>query len=264
MDALVLSPMHFLAVGGNWRDQFVPFTAIHVATVAVCAAAMLAACGIGRWCRDPARERRFRVVWGWAVLAYQSWYITWYAMPHRWDWKESLPLQLCDLAAFVAAFAMLTQWRPWRTILYFWGIGLSTQAFFTPTMAMGPMHTKFWLFWLGHTAIVGSAVYDVVVKGYRPRLRDLGFVLLTTYLLTMSVFFFNVLLSKLVQEPINYWYIGESKPDNPTVIDRLGPWPLSVLWLMCIVITDFVMLWAIWPVGARVLGRPATAAPCKD
>jgi hypothetical integral membrane protein (TIGR02206 family) len=157
---------------------------------------------------------------------------------------------------------MVTQWRPWRTILYFWGLGLSTQAFFTPTLDLGPMHTKYWLFWVGHTAIVGSAVYDMVVRGYRPTLRDLGFALLTTYTLNMSIFYFDVLLTDLVKEPISYWYIGPSKPDKPTVIDKLGRWPLRVLWVALIVITDFILLWAVWPILRRLLGRDplATAA----
>jgi uncharacterized membrane protein YwaF len=115
------------------------------------------------------------------------------------------------------------------------------------------MHTKYWLFWVGHTAIVGSAVYDMVVRGFRPTLRDLGFALLTTYTLSMSIFYFDVLLTDLVKEPISYWYIGQSKPDKPTVIDKLGRWPLRVLWVALIVITDFILLWAVWPILRRLL-----------
>src|SRR4029450_5624684 len=133
----------------------------------------------------------------------------------------------------------VTQWRPWRTLLYFWGIGLSTQAFFTPTVQYGVGHIKFWMFWIGHTMIVGSAVYDVVVRGYRPRARDWWFAVATTYTLCMTVFYFDVLMSRAGGMPINYWYIGDTKPSNPTLIDDLGPWPLRVLFLSGIVVLDF-------------------------
>ena len=260
-------PLLILANGESWLERFVPFTMFHIATVAVCAAAMLGACWLGRKWHPHVKERKFRLVWGWAVLIYQTWYVVWYALPSRWDWKESLPLQLCDLAAFVAGMAMVTQWHRWRTLLYFWGIGLSTQAFLTPTLDLGIMHTKFWLFWVGHTAIVGSAVYDVVVRGFRPRARDLGFAILFTSYGVLLVFYFNVLLTDLVKEPISYWYVGPSKPEKPTIIDELGPWPLRVLWLSGIVICDFILLWAVWPALRKLTGGRdpvATAAVGND
>jgi uncharacterized membrane protein YwaF len=119
----------------------------------------------------------------------------------------------------------------------------------------GVLHLKFWMFWVGHTMIVGSAVYDVVVGGYRPRLKDLALVLAATYGLCMTVFYMDVLLTDVLRMPINYWYIGPSKPDTPSLIDQLGPWPLRVAVVIGIVVTDFVLLWAVWPIAARLTGR---------
>lgn len=240
----------------DWRVDFRSFTAIHFLTVAAFGAAMIGSCWVGRQWRGTARERRFRVAWGWVILVYQMWYTAWYLMPWRFEWRVSLPLQLCDLAAFVAGLAMVTSWRPWRSILYFWGLGLSTQAFFTPTLQFGVLHIKFWMFWIGHTMIVGSAVYDVVVGGYRPRWRDLWFVLAATYALCLTMFYLDVLMTDLVGSPISYWYIGPSKPENPTVIDKLGPWPLRVATIIGIVVAEFVVLWAVWPLARLVTGRP--------
>jgi hypothetical integral membrane protein (TIGR02206 family) len=254
----------------NWIDDFQAFSALHIMTVVVFGAAMVGACVIGRRCGyETERERRFRVTWGWIVLVYQTWYSAWYLMPSRFDWRDSLPLQVCDLAAFVAGLAMVSGARVWRTLLYFWGIGLSTQAFFTPTVQYGIGHLKFWMFWIGHTMIVGSAVYDLVVRGYRPRLRDLGTALAITYSLCLTAFFFDVLMTRQLGYPINYWYIGETKPDAPTILDGLGPWPLRVAAVMGIVITEFVLLWAVWPVlgwlraGGRVESGPAPASPAS-
>jgi len=203
------------------------------------------------------------VAWGWIVLAYQIWYSAWYLMPYRFDWRDSLPLQLCDLAAFVAAFAMITHWRVWRTLLYFWGIGLSTQAFFTPTLQYGVGHIKFYMFWIGHTMIVGSAVYDIVIGRYRPSRRDWAEGVLITYTLCMSVFLFNVVMSDWLGYPLNYWYIGNTHPNAATIIDRVGPWPERVISVVVIVLTDFLLLWAVWPLAAflkRCITPPAPTA----
>jgi hypothetical integral membrane protein (TIGR02206 family) len=251
---LVRPPSMMGAWDGDWLSTFAPWTLFHIATVAVCAGAMLAACVGGRCWHPGEKERRFRVAWGWVVLAYQTWYVIWYAMPGRWDWKESLPFQLCDLAAFVAGLAMITQWRPWRTLLYFWGIGLSTQAFFTPIVTTGLASAHFWMFWIGHTMIVGSAVYDVVVRGYRPRMWDLGMALGVTTLYATFIFGFDVVMTRLLNEPINYLYIGPSRPTNPTLVDKLGPWPWRALAIGAIGIADFIVIWAVWPLARRLTG----------
>lgn len=242
----------------SWLDEFVPFSLFHLATVAAFGAAMLASCTLGRCWRNSSKEARFRHAWGWAILAFQVYVTIWYFLPSQYELGRSLPLQLCDLAAFVAAFAMLTQKRWLRTLLYFWGIGLSTQAFFTPVLRSGLAHTHYWLFWIGHTAIVGSAIYDVVVRRYRPTLPDLRFVLL------VSVVYIAAILALDVALDVNYAYVGKTKPLNPTLIDKLGPWPGRVGILALIVIADYVLLWAVWPISRRLspkAGGPAAPPP---
>lgn len=244
----------------DWWSTFVPFTLFHLVCVAACAAAVLAAAAYGHWHRGTPREARFRLGWGWAVLAYQVYTTIFYAS--QCTIQRSLPLQLCDLAAFVAAFAMLTQRRWLRTLLYFWGIGLSTQAFATPIIHDGLGSLRFWMFWIGHIAIVGSAVYDILVGLYRPSRRDLFTAIGLTMAWAALVFTLNIIAET------NYGYIGNTRPDNPTIVDKLGPWPGRVVLIALIVIADFTLLWAVWPAGrwlwSLVTGRPAREAPRLD
>jgi hypothetical integral membrane protein (TIGR02206 family) len=239
----------------TWLHDFVPFTLMHLLTVAAFALAMAGSCYLGHCWRETPREKKFRLGWGWATLAYQTWYTAWYLLPANFTWEKGLPLELCDLAAFVAGLAMVTQWRPWRTLLYFWGIGLSTQAFFTPTLGYGPAHLKFWMFWIGHTMIVGSAVYDIVVLRYRPTLRDFKEVLVVSFLYCLGIFFVNVWLSAETGLAVNYAYIGNTKPQNPTIIDKIGPWPRRVIWVICIVLVDYGLLYGIWALPRAMSGR---------
>lgn len=236
---------------------FVSFSSVHVATVAVCAALMIGACRLGVTWRGTMRERRLRHAWGWAIVAVKSletWY--WFS-PGVYSFEESLPLQLCDLAAVVAALSMLTQWRVARTLLYFWGIGLSTQAFATPTLERGLAHLHYWYFWITHLMIVGSAMYDLVVLGYRPHLRDVLIASAITLTWVGMVTILNV------STGTNYGYIGNMVPDKPTVINKLGPWPARLFIVIGIVAGLFVAMWAIWPLWYRAIGRryPSGDAP---
>lgn len=226
--------------------SFQPFTPFHALTVLACFAAMAAASGLGRSWRGTDRERRFCTTWAWAVLAFQTAVSIYWLLPANFDLNYSLPLQLCDLAAFVAPLALLTQRRPLRTLLYFWGIGLSTQAFFTPIVTTGLASLHFWLFWIGHVVIVGSAIYDVAVRGYRPGLRDLAFASAFSVALTLAMVALNIALGS------NYLYVGDSSPENPTLVDKLGPWPLRIIPMMALGLTVYLIIWAVWPIAAAL------------
>lgn len=221
---------------------FHAFTPTHIIVLLVCATAIIASCYAGRaWIRlnkDDPRERQLRGVWGGFVIGVNLWSLVYWFLPDRWDIKESLPLQLCDLACIIAAIAMLTRQRWAHTLLFFWGIGLSTQAFITPTLKFYPGHMEFWLFWLVHLAIVGSAIYLVAVRRYRPTLRDLTLAIVVSLAWLACMLVLNSNLGS------NYGYVANTHPDRPTVIDKLGPWPQRVFILAAIVIAIFTALWA--------------------
>ncbi len=273
----------------DWAVEFHAFTLQHLATLTLFVGLMVGACWLGRkWLREgggggggggkrvpslargalqktgpgvsrpahpdhPDREWRLRLLWVWTTIAWQTMATVWYLLPRNFDWYESLPLHLCDLAAWVAPLALLTQKRWLRTLLYFWGIGLSTQAFLTPVVEGGHGDFRYWLFFIGHTQIVGSALYDVVVLGYRPRLRDWGIVTLLTLAWIVPVTAFNLLMD------VNYGYTGRMTPGGTTVLDYLGPWP----WRLGTMFVLTQVLWGVvcvpWVVVAKWKQRLRTA-----
>lgn len=255
----------------NWVRDFKSFTLFHLITVIVFAATMIASCKIGRTFGEGLREARFRKTWGWIVILYQTYYTLGYLFPKvfffpkEFSWEESLPLQLCDLAAFVAGAAMVWQTRWLRSLNYFWGLGLSTQAFFTPTVTVGLSNPKYWMFWIGHTMIVGSAVYDVVVLRYRPKLKDMGAAIAISLCYVAAAIGTNLLLdqSGLLPKGVraNYGYMGNTLSTNKTIIDELGSWPGRIFKLMGIVTCDFLLLWGVWRVLALFAGRGESARP---
>lgn len=235
-------------------EVFQPGSPTHLVTATVCVFAMVAALVMGkRLLPTPARERRFRDAWAWGTLAFQLAAVGWWLSPDRRDWSVSLPLQLCDLAGFVAPVALLTGRRWARILLYFWGLGLSTQAFITPTLAVGPSHTHFWVFWMAHIAIVGSALYEVVVLGFRPSAKDLGKALAMTWSYIILIAVFDWITG------FNYAFVGPGEAPAGTLVAALGPWPWRVLVMMLMGSCVFAVLWGVWPL-ARAVGQAAGRA----
>src|SRR5262249_28040185 len=96
------------------------------------------------------RERRWRwdVLLACLALLVDIGSISYFLMPGRRSWTESLPLQLCDLAGLLAPVALALgekkQFRWARTLVYFWGLGLSSQAFVTPVLTEGFPAWRYW------------------------------------------------------------------------------------------------------------------------
>jgi hypothetical integral membrane protein (TIGR02206 family) len=243
-----------------WLDEFASFSLFHLVTVGVFVGIMLGGCWVGKKLGVNSRQEiRARTAIGILIIIFQTYSNIWWLMPARTaehGLLNSFPLQLCDLAAYTAALALITghwggRWRIFRTMLYFWGIGLSTQAFFTPVVPVGPAHTHYWLFWIGHTFIVGAAIYDLVVCGYRPRLPDFRNALAVTLGYGIFVFFLNMAIGS------NYAYIGNQHAGAPTIVDKLGPWPLRAFLVGGLVFVDYLILYLIWPLASLLWPRAA-------
>jgi hypothetical integral membrane protein (TIGR02206 family) len=216
---------------------------------------IIISCILGRrWLArgEEMKERELAAAWAGFIICVNVWSLFYWLQPEHFDIRNSFPLHLCDMGMLLAPLLFLTRWRPIRALMYFWGIGLSTQAFITPTLLNGIGHPRYWLFWLGHLAIVGSAIYDIVVRRFRPTIRDLLTALGITLAWYIAVGFLNVHLRS------NYGYNGPVAPERPTIIDSLGPWPARAVILGLIAVAWFGVLWAIWPISAKLKGSGAT------
>lgn len=240
----------------TWAIEFRPFGLIHVASLAWTLGALAVSIMLGRrWRREGnvGAERELAGAWGGFVICVNVWNTVYWLLPENYDITKSLPLHVCDLTCLVAPLVFLTEWRWARAVVYFWGLALSTQAFITPTLREGPADMQYWLFWLVHLGIVGSAVYDLCVRRYRPVLRDLWLVIGVSLGYLALVMLVNKWLGA------NYGYVADSHPANPTIIDRIGPWPQRVVVMVVIAIGLMGVLWAVWPVADLVRGRASRA-----
>lgn len=155
------------------------------------------------------------------------------------------------MAGFVAPIALLTGRRWARALLYFWGLGLSTQAFITPTLTVGPDHTHYWVFWMAHLAIVGSALYELMVTGFRPDARDLARSLAISWAYVILIAAFDRLTG------FNYVFVGPGEAQPGTLVALLGPWPWRVGVMLLLGSLIFVLMWGAWPLGRALRRRPS-------
>ncbi len=160
------------------------------------------------------------------------------------DLQTSIPLQLCDVAELIAAYALWTQ-RHWAYVLtYYWCLVLSSQALITPDVGTPKEgspdfpHHLFITFFVLHVLVVWAAIYLTWGRGNRPSWRDYRFVIVATLVWAVFTFAFNAIVGT------NYGYLN-AKPPTASVLDFLGPWPVYLL----VEISIVLIVWALitWP-----------------
>lgn len=223
-------------------DTFAPFTIMHAVTLLWCAAVTCIVVWIGLARRNRGSELAFRHALGWFGLAFFVVHQIFWLTPPRLSPADSLPLHICDLNGIIAPLALLTAKRPLRSLLYFWGIGLSLQGLIQPVITDGPATMRYWFFFSSHVLIVGYAVYDLLVARFRPSFRDFRFALIASLVYVIAILPLDIVTGW------NYGYVGNATPKNPTVIDALGPWPMRVFMLVGIAVTGFAVMWLPWEI----------------
>jgi len=202
-------------------------------------------CWIGRTLKGTANGRRYELALSaglWVLwLAYQAYDFS----RHGFDPRHTLPLQMCDFSAIIAALVFARPNRGLQSLAYFWGLALGSQAVITPDLVGGPSTLAFWAFWLYHLFVVGAGVYVVAVQGFRPQWRDLRFALLMGILYTAAMFTIDAVFD------LNYGYFGRPLPSRPTLLDVLGPWPLRVVFMVMLGTAAMAALWLPWLVLRR-------------
>ncbi len=242
----------------NSWGVFVPYSGLHLASVAVCLSVIAATAMLGRALRSTEAEVKLR--WSIAIAALCYWvaYNAW------WNWSgvdllNGLPLQICDLNGIVAPFALLTHNRWARATLYFWTFALTVQAFVQPLLTAGPAFAGFWAFWAAHTIVMICAVYDVAVLGFRPNWSDLGRAYVASAIYIALIVPVDLWLGS------NYGFVGNPAPGSriPALVEAFGAWPRRALIVVGLAALAFVLVLAPWPLFKRLRLRLNNSAPTR-
>ncbi|HSV14964.1 MAG TPA: TIGR02206 family membrane protein [Tepidisphaeraceae bacterium] len=232
----------------SWVHHFEPYTATHACVVA--AFVMLVAAMVAMRRRDdiatvPPNRRAMDYAIGYIGLAAAVFVQVVTLWPGRFDVWTSLPLHVCDICMFVAPLSLLLGWRPLRAIAYFWGLGLSSMSFIFPDLRFGPGDFQFWVFWTGHATIVGTALYDITARGYRPRFGDWWIAVKFGVFYAGTIFLVDALWH------FNYGYVGQTYKNQRSPADFLGPWPWRVPLMVAMAFAAMFLLLAPWLLWRR-------------
>ena len=172
------------------------------------------------------------------LSAYPFGQAAWLALDAPKSIDNFLPLHLCDIAAITAGFALVTRRPLLCALTYFWGLAATVQALLTPAITVGFPELPFLMFFIQHFAIVTAALYIPIVEGWRPKspfwrspLEVYGWSVV--YLAVVMVV--NRVLGS------NFGFASRP-PDNPSLIDHLGPWPLYLFSMLVIALVFFLLL----------------------
>jgi hypothetical integral membrane protein (TIGR02206 family) len=148
---------------------------------------------------------------------------------------QPLPLQLCDVAIFVAAAALWTRRPLLVETAYFWGLAGTIQALLTPDLPQHFPSYPYFQYYVAHGGVVAVAL--VLVVGLRLYPRPWAVVKVAGLTIVYAAF---VGLVDAVTGA-DYMFL-RNKPDSPTLLDALGPWPVYILSAALIAVVLFAIL----------------------
>jgi hypothetical integral membrane protein (TIGR02206 family) len=183
------------------------------------------------------QKKRFR--WSLAIILFLN-EIAWHAWASYWGiWniQTMLPLHMCSVVVWLTIYMLLTKNYPIYEISYFLGIGGALQALLTPDITgYGFPHFRAFNSFLAHGLLVSVPIYMTVVEGFRPTLASFKRVFIWANIYIVPVFLLNLVLGS------NYLFIAY-KPDFPTLLDLLAPWPWYIIQLE---VVGFLILFLLY------------------
>lgn len=220
-------------------DVFLPYGVTHQVALGVGLAVAVLLVLVGRRLRGRPAAATFSRAFAVVVLAFQIPMQLRLLTPDTFDVQISLPLQLSDLSWMAAAYALWSG-RWWALApVYYWGLTLTPQAMLTPaTDAPDFPHVEFVAFWGLHLLVTWAAIYLTWGLGVRPTWRGMRVTFAVTLAWAAVVMAFNAAAGT------NYGFLNR-KPDNPSLLDLLGPWPFYVGAELLLVLAGWSLI--TWP-----------------
>lgn len=173
-------------------------------------------------------EKVFKILMIFMLSIQQIILYLWYELSGYFTIHESLPLYNCRLAIIFTIFAFITNKDFYKNICCYWGVTGSFLALIFP--ALDPFqfpHFTGISFFVGHTLLLWSAIYFLVVDKHKINKKSLGSVLIFTNIYHGIILIFNGFTNS------NYCYLN-APPFSIGIIEKLPQ-----LLYTCIIFTAF-------------------------
>lgn len=225
-------------------------SAAWLTTLVVTALAAVAAVTVAR--RSPGRPATL-VNWviAAALVVTSALWIETTVTGSRFTAGTSLPFALCDLAALVAAVALVTRQPVLVELTYFWGLAGTLQSLLTPDLNAPFPSQVFFEYVVAHAAIVCAALVLVAGERVRPRPHAVPRVFGITLAYTAVVALIDWATGG------NYMYL-RARPGSVSLLTVLGPWPWYIASAAGVAVVLFTLLdLPFWPARRRGEAHPS-------
>lgn len=208
----------------------------------------------------------FRTVWGekerkvvrWifaiAIVVNELSLHVWSAYWGIWNIQTMLPLHMCAILIWLSSYMLVTRNYSIYEFVYFMGFGGAMQAVLTPAdaAAYNFPHFRILQTFIAHGLLINIAIYMTVVEGFRPTLQSFKRVFIWTNIYMIPVFLINLAIGS------NYLFVA-GKPNFPTLLDMLAPWPWYIIELEAIGFAIFFLLYLPFLIRDLQQKTPQTA-----
>ncbi|MBM7644977.1 putative integral membrane protein (TIGR02206 family) [Scopulibacillus daqui] len=204
-----------------------------------------------RFLQQPHWEKFVRYLLAFLLIVSEISLQSWYIYFHEWSPRYSLPLELSDLTVLLSIVMLLTRSAGLFKYIYFAGLGSSLQAILTPDLSVYSFpHFRYIEFFVSHGGVFLACLFMIAVEKFKPTFRSLWETVLALNIYGACIFIVNRLVNA------NYLYIMK-KPNLPTVLDVLGPWPWYLIPMEAIIIIAFLILYAPFYIYEKIRERSA-------
>ena len=160
-----------------------------------------------------------------------------YLLANPYDWRETIPLHMCDLSEIFLIWFLLGGPKILYLCAFFWGLGGATMAILTPDISHHDLDYIF--FMIGHGMIIVGIMFATITLGNRPYAKDIVKVsLITAFVLLQIVYVINLILGA----PANFWYLI-AKPAGASLMDVFPDPPYHLLYTTPLAIAVFYLIY---------------------
>ena len=178
-------------------------------------------------------------LFGFALLSYAAVLYVQQGFEHALAWQYSLPLELCNLVLIACIISLFRPNQFMTEIAYFCGLGGVLEATVTPDLSRGFPSGEFILFFWSHGVTLMAIVFIIARPGFKPRKGSIWRMMLALNVYGLMIGILDAITGW------NYGYLCR-KPEEPSLLDFMGPWPWYLLSLEVIALVTFLILDLPW------------------
>jgi hypothetical integral membrane protein (TIGR02206 family) len=233
-------------------DQIHAFNTQHLVTLGVIGCLCVIVAYVARRVSLSSRKWLSRFL-GFLLLSYAVVFYFQETAAHALSWRDSLPLELCNLVLIVCIIALFWPKPLITETTYFLGLGGVLQATLTPDLSRGFPSWDYVLFFWSHGATLISIVFLITAREFRPRKGSIVRMMIVLNCYALVVGAIDAAFGW------NYGYLCR-KPWRASLLDYLGPWPWYLLSLEIVSFLIFLLLYLPWKIRCIRAVGPSNAA----